>query len=72
VTSSSGGLLDYFARRQRHRERLGLEQVDVSYARGLGHIAYRIERLADDLRSLGITGTTAHGKGAVACARRGG
>jgi hypothetical protein len=32
-----------------------------------------IDRRADDLRRLGITGTTAHGKGAiVACARRGG
>jgi hypothetical protein len=69
VTSSRDGLLEYFARRHRHGERLGLRQVDVSvsYARGLGHIAYSIDRRADDLRSLGITGTTAHGKGAVDC-----
>jgi hypothetical protein len=67
VTSSRRGLLQYFARRHRHDERLGLVQVDVSYARGLGHIAFVIERRADDLRRLGIAGTTAHGKGAVDC-----
>jgi hypothetical protein len=67
VTYSRRGLPGYFARRHRHGERLRLEQVDVSYANGLGHIAYRIERRADDLRRLGIVGTTAIGKGAVDC-----
>src|SRR5918999_969389 len=68
-TSSREGLLGYFARRHRHGERLRLEEVDVGYdrGRGLGHIAYRIDRRADDLRRLDITGTTAHGKGAVDC-----
>jgi hypothetical protein len=67
VSSTREGLLPYFARRHRHGERLRLEQVDVSYGRGFGHIAYRIDRRADDLRRLGITSTTAHGKGAVDC-----
>jgi hypothetical protein len=67
VTSSREGLLRYFARRHRRGERLRLEEVDVSYARGLGHMAYWIDRRADDLRRLGITGTTAHGKGAMDC-----
>ena len=69
VTSSREGLLGYFARRHRHGERLRLGEVDVSYdrGRGLGHIAHRIDRRADDLRRFGITGTTAHGKGAVDC-----
>jgi hypothetical protein len=67
VTSSREGLLGFFARRHRHGERLRLAEVDVDYARGLGHIAFRIDRRADDLRRLGITGTTAHGKGAMDC-----
>jgi hypothetical protein len=67
VTYSREGFPRYFARRHRHGERLRLEQVDVSYARGLGHIAYVIDRRADDLRRLGITHTTAIGKGAVDC-----
>jgi hypothetical protein len=67
VTSSRAGLVEYFARRHRHGERLRLEQVDVSFGNGLGHIAYVLERRADDLRRLGIAGTAAHGKGAVDC-----
>jgi hypothetical protein len=67
VTYSRPGLPEYFARRHRHGERLKLEQIDVSLANGLGHVAYRIDRRADDLRRLGITGTTAVGKGAVDC-----
>jgi len=67
VTYSRRGLPAYFARRHRHGERLRLEQVDVSFGNGLGHIAYLIDRRADDLRRLGITGTTAIGKGAVNC-----
>jgi hypothetical protein len=68
VTYSRRGLTRYFARRHSSGERLRLEQVDVSYANGLGHIAYRIERRADDLPRLGIAGMTAIGKGAVDCA----
>jgi hypothetical protein len=68
VTYSRRGLRRYFARRHSRGERLRLEQVDVSHANGLGHIAYRIERRADDLRRLGNAGTTAIGKGAVDCA----
>ena len=67
VTYSRRGLPEYFARRHRHRERLRLEQVDVTFGNGLGHVAYSIERRADDLRRLGISGTTAIGKGAVDC-----
>ena len=67
VAYSRRGLPEYFARRRRRGERLRLEQVDVSFGSGLGHIAYSIERRADDLRRLGITGTTAIGKGAVDC-----
>jgi hypothetical protein len=67
VTYSRRGLPEYFARRHRRGERLRLLEVDVSYARGLGHIAYRVDRRADDLARLGITGTTAIGKGAVNC-----
>ena len=67
VTYSRRGLPAYFARRHRHGERLRLEQVDVSFGNGLGHIAYLIDRRADDLRHLGIAGTTAIGKGAVNC-----
>lgn len=67
VAYSRRGLPGYFARRHRHGERLRLVQVDVSFGNGLGHIAYLIDRRADDLRRLGITGTTAIGKGALDC-----
>jgi hypothetical protein len=67
VAYSRRGLPAYFARRHRHGERLRLEQVDVSFGNGLGHIAYLVDRRADDLRRLGITHTTAIGKGAVNC-----
>jgi hypothetical protein len=67
VTYSRRGLPGYFARRHRRGERLRLEQVDVSFGNGLGHMAYLVDRRADDLRRLGITGTTAIGKGAVNC-----
>jgi hypothetical protein len=67
VTYSRSGLPEYFARRHRRGERLRLLEVDVSYARGLGHMAYRVERRAGDLARLGIVGTTAVGKGALDC-----
>jgi hypothetical protein len=67
VTYSRHGLPEYFARRHRRGERLRLLEVDVSYARGLGHVAYLIERRADDLRHLGIMHTRAIGKGALNC-----
>jgi hypothetical protein len=67
VTYSRHGLPSYFARRHRRGERLRLLEVDVSYARGLGHVAYLIERRADDLRRLGIMHTRAIGKGALNC-----
>jgi hypothetical protein len=70
VTYSKSGLPEYFARRHRHGERLRLLEVDVSYARGLGHMAYLVERRADDLARLGIVGTTAVGKGALDCRTR--
>jgi hypothetical protein len=67
VTYSRRGLPAYFARRHRHGERLRLVELAVGYANGLGQIEYRLERRAGDLRRLGITGTTALGKGAVDC-----
>jgi hypothetical protein len=67
VAYSRRGLPAYFARRHRQGERMQLEEVDVSFGNGLGHIAYLIDRRAVDLRRLGITGTTAIGKGAVNC-----
>jgi hypothetical protein len=70
VTYSRHGLPTYFARRHRQGERLRLLEVDVSFARGLGHVAYVIERRADDLRRLGIMHTRAIGKGTVSCETR--
>jgi hypothetical protein len=52
VSYSRRGLPEYFARRHRQGERLRLEQVDVNFGNGLGHIAYLIDRRADGLRRL--------------------
>jgi hypothetical protein len=67
VASNRSSLASYFRRRHAHGERLRLLEVDVSYAYGLGHIAFRVDRRADDLRRLGIRTTVAHGKGALRC-----
>jgi hypothetical protein len=67
VARSQSSLAHYFRRRHAHGERLRLLEVDVSYANGLGHIAFRVDRRADDLRRLGIRTTVAYGKGALRC-----
>ena len=67
VTSERSALARYFARRHRRGERLRLLELDVSFANGLGHIAYRLDRRADDLRRLGVRMAIALGKGAVDC-----
>jgi hypothetical protein len=63
-------LAPYFARRHEHGERMRLLELAVGFANGLGHIEFRVERRADDLRELGVVGTVAHGKGAVNCSTR--
>jgi hypothetical protein len=55
-------------RRHARGEWLRLLELTVGFANGLGQIEFRVDRRADDLRRLGITGTIAHGKGAVDCA----
>jgi hypothetical protein len=60
----------YFARRHEHGERMRLLELAVGFANGLGHIEFRVDRRADDLRRLGVVGTVAHGKGAVNCTTR--
>jgi hypothetical protein len=60
----------YFARRHEHGERMRLLELAVGFANGLGQIEFRVDRRADDLRRLGVVGTTAHGKGAVKCSSR--
>jgi hypothetical protein len=67
VTTERGALAGYFARRHRRGERLRLLQLDVSFANGLGQVAYLLDRRADDLRRLGVRTTIAVGKGAVDC-----
>jgi hypothetical protein len=63
-------LARYFARRHDHGERMRLLELAVGFANGLGHIEFRVDRRADDLRRLGVVGTIAHGKGAVDCSTR--
>jgi hypothetical protein len=63
-------LTPYFERRHEHGERMRLLELAVGFANGLGHIEFRVERRADDLRRLGVVGTVAHGKGAVNCFTR--
>jgi hypothetical protein len=57
----------YFARRHAHGERLRLLELTVGFSSGIGHIEFRLDRRADDLRRHGITTTIAWGKGAVDC-----
>lgn len=56
----------YFQRRIRQHEQLHLLEIDVAYerARNLGHVAYAIERTADDLPS---SEPIVIGKGAIDC-----
>lgn len=57
----------YFVGRHGRGERLRLLEVAIGFANGLGHIEFRLDRRADDLRRLGVTTTIAHGKGALRC-----
>jgi hypothetical protein len=67
VASRQSELARYFVGRHRHGERLRLLEIAVGFANGLGHIEFRIDRRADDLRSLGVRTNVAFGKGAVRC-----
>jgi hypothetical protein len=67
VAATQDELARYFAGRHRHDERQRLLEVAVGFANGLGHIEFRVDRRADDLRGLGVTTTIAHGKGALRC-----
>lgn len=59
-------LESYFERRAAQNERISLLEVDVSYEPGreLGHVAYVLERGADDLPE---SDPIVHGKGAIDC-----
>ena len=59
-------LESYFERRIKQHEQLHLLEIDVAYerARNLGHVAYAIERTADDLPS---SSPIVIGKGAIDC-----
>lgn len=76
VTYDEGELLDYFARRHAHGERLGLLKVGVTGPGLLGEegnvgIVYALTREADDLgTSLGGPDRVAFGKGGINCGRR--
>ena len=67
VTAQQSDLVRYFAGRHSHGERLRLLEIAVGFANGLGHIEFRIDRRADDLRRLGVRTNVAFGKGAVRC-----
>lgn len=69
VTSDQAGLRSYIERRAQYNDRMDLLEVDVFFdaARDLGHIAYTINRFADDLEPANPPGTTVIGKGAVRC-----
>jgi hypothetical protein len=67
VAETQSELARYFAGRHRRGERVRLLEVAVGVAGGLGHIEFRVDRRADDLRRLGIRTTVAYGKGALRC-----
>ena len=66
VTSDRAGLRRYIERRSDHGERMVLLEVRVQFdlGRDLGHIAYVLERTADDVEP---TRPIAMGKGAIEC-----
>jgi hypothetical protein len=64
-------LVRYFARRHRHGERMRLLSVAVGEeGTRSGGMEYRVERTADDLRSIGVTNRVAHGKASIVCGSR--
>ena len=67
VATRQSELVPYFVGRHRHGERLRLLEIAVGFANGLGHVEFRIERRADDLRRLGVRTNVAFGKGAMRC-----
>ena len=66
VTSDQADLESYIERRSGHDERMVLLEVRVQFdgARDLGHIAYTVERTADDVQQ---ARPIAMGKGAIEC-----
>ena len=72
VASDHDELRRFIEKRARHNDRMDLLEVDVFYdeARDLGHIAYTINRFADDLKPANLPGTTVIGKGAIECDTR--
>jgi hypothetical protein len=60
-------LESYFRRRAKQHERVHLLEIDVAYepSRNLGHVAYALERTADDLPD---SDPIVIGKGAIDCA----
>lgn len=66
VTHERDELDDYFERRADHDETMKLIELSVGYDEGrdISHIAYVIERTADDTARFG---TMVTGKGAIAC-----
>jgi hypothetical protein len=67
VATRQRELARYFTGRHRRGERMRLLEVAVGFANGLGHIEFRVDRRADDLRRLGIRTNVAYGKGALRC-----
>jgi hypothetical protein len=67
VAERQNELERYFIERHRTGERMRLLEVAVGFANGLGHIEFRVDRRADDLRRLGIRTNIAYGKGALRC-----
>ncbi len=60
----------YFERRAEHRERLQLLEIDVAHdpeRSDIAHIAYSLERTADDLGKAFEAQPIAQGKGAIDC-----
>jgi hypothetical protein len=70
VTYERSRLLPYFVKRREENEHLRLLMVDIGFDARAAHIGYVLERQADDLASLGINHTIAHGKGAIDCSTK--
>jgi hypothetical protein len=67
VVERHSELVRYFIGRHRIGERMRLLEVAVGFANGLGHLDFRVERRADDLRGFGIRTNIAYGNGAMRC-----
>jgi hypothetical protein len=67
VAERQSALVRYFIGRHRSGERMRLLEVAVGFGNQLGHIEFRVDRRADDLRGLGIRTNIAYGNGAMRC-----